>query len=427
MSALQRQQNGSVSLFVVIFASLLIITVGTAFIRIMIQGQMQTTANDLSKSALDSAYAGVEDAKRVIAEYYGRHCNIDPTPPQCTDLTTALNPGTGQWTDCRNDKFDEVSGGVRSNDGVVVKTTTASGSDSGADLNQAYTCLKVQMRPPDYVGALTPDMSRIIKLQSSSDNPIKIRIEWYMRQTGQGLNVNEDDATTPYTLPKQWPADRPPVIKAQLLQFPTYDEDNEANTGFTPSDFDNEVKNNASLFLLPSLNGAESSDTSPPSVFFILDGHEESPRPSPDTAKRVKCINAADRRYACSVDITLPDFTDSDGNVLKKTAYLKLSQFYSASNTDFRIKMFSADDPSRPLSFIDVQAVADSTGRANDLFRRVQSRIDIGGTSVPNPESAVDVTKSFCKEFIVTGDADTLKAGAHMGNSMPCPALPTTP
>lgn len=60
---------------------------------------------------------------------------------------------------------------------------------------------------------------------------------------------------------------------------------------------------------------------------------------------------------------------------------------------------------------------------ANDIFKRIRSRVDIA-SGVPAPGAAVDVTRSFCKEFMVT--ESTAYSGEHPNE---CPKIPvaTTP
>lgn len=396
------KQTGSVSLFVVIFAALLILLVATAFIRIMLQDQRQATANDLSRSALDSAYAGVEDTKRAIVEYYSKQCQLATTSSSdCDALKIAL--GTGDWTtDCTAvPKLLNITN--EPNMGFLLKEGTNNA------LDQAYTCIKVQMSPYDYLGSLTPSTSRIIKLQTTSDEAQQVTIEWYAMNDGQ--SVSADSGTSPiYQLPRDWPDDRPPVIKAQLLQFR-----NELDL----DSFDQDMTHNSTLFLLPSMLANPVAGTPPPS-FNTADHPKRDYQLGFAIPAECKWPNTNSTRYACSITINLPEVDGGNptGNT-PRTAYLKLSQFYNAANTEFRVIM--RDAAGDKLRFKDVQPVVDSTGRANDLFRRIRSRIDVGVSSVPNPESAVDVSKSLCKIFAVTDS--TVEATKYMLDGT-CPSIP---
>ena len=54
-----------------------------------------------------------------------------------------------------------------------------------------------------------------------------------------------------------------------------------------------------------------------------------------------------------------------------------------------------------------VQPEIDSTGRADTIFRRIKSRVNVGfntNGSFTFPEQGVDITGSLCKNFYVTND-----------------------
>ncbi len=97
--------------------------------------------------------------------------------------------------------------------------------------------------------------------------------------------------------------------------------------------------------------------------------------------------------YACSVMLNLP--TPIGGG--SPTAFLRLTPLYNAS--DYSVTLYNG---ATPLQFDGVQPEIDSTGRANDLFRRVVTRVAMINTNFAYPQSAVDVTGNLCKNFIVT-------------------------
>jgi len=88
---------------------------------------------------------------------------------------------------------------------------------------------------------------------------------------------------------------------------------------------------------------------------------------------------------------------------------LRVSIPYGAPATNFMVKMCEDAACSRTLPFVDVQARIDSTGRANDLFRRVEARVELMDVSFPFPEFAVtlsgDRNDSLRKAFWVTRDS----------------------
>lgn len=387
-------QEGAVSLFIVIFAALLIITIGTAFVRIVIQGQMQATADDLSKSALDSAYAGVEDAKRAIAEYSVLECASSNVPvgnqDRCNELNQALVATTSTgWTGCNSMIAAGVATSVAAGSNeVAVKANNNAADDS---LNQAYTCVKVKMKPDNYVTTTRQDESIVVKLKPEAGQSFdQVKIQWYdIGNTGGTISV--DDLSTGLKLPSTWPLNRPAVMKAQLLQY---------GSSFKLSNFDSDSDFNATQFLVPSSVGTNIAD-------FSSDNrqHQNDSSSANTTARAVRCDSTATSGYACEITLSLPSNWDDDDatadDIVNRQAFLKLSQFYASASTEVSITMLNTTMPGVPIRFT-TQPIVDVTGRANDVFRRIQSRIDLDRSSIPNIESAVDVTRSLCKNFIVT-------------------------
>lgn len=382
---IRQSESGAVSLFIVIFTALLITTITVAFVRTMIQNQQQATASDLSKSALDSAQAGVEDAKRLIV-YYRQHCMGTTLSTECQKLADLM----------KGDRCDTLQqAGISSGDKeVMIKQ-----SEGDDVLQQAYTCVKVSLNTIDFIGSVASNASRIIPLDADGAFN-QVTVEWYSQEDLQEALEHDGSGQVPKidlyngleqspSLPKlsNWPRTRPALLRAQLIQF---------NGDFALSDFDKTddgKMNTASLFLMPSLAGSTT-------INFSDDFRQTQGSLNPEQVACNKNFSATsiDGQYACKVTINLPVAVNADDNVTRSRAYLRISEFYNVRTT-FRITLGSAT--SGPVRFRGIQPIVDSTGRANDFFRRVSSRIELG-SSVPYVENAVDITNNLCKAFLVT-------------------------
>jgi Tfp pilus assembly protein PilX len=379
------KQTGAVSLFVVIFAALLMTVVTIGFIQLMLKDQQQATSNDLSQSAYDSAQAGVEDAKRLLILDQACRNGTAASTVNCTAVTNALVPAPGtSETSCDTLARAGIVG--EENGETIIQQ---SDTDNAARLNQAYTCVKINVNTSDYKGQVALNGSSVIPLTgvASFDS---IELSWFSKEDVGAATANPQigfptqDATV--SLPpvgSRWQFNYPALMRTQLMQM---------GGRFTLRDFDDSQGDNKSntntLFLYPSATGL--SDRA-----FVADAR----RSILNAPQQVKCNTSFDQgEYACRVTITLP--SPIDGNVAQRNAYLHLGALYNGAH--FSVKLKSGG---QYVPFDRVQPEIDSTGRANDIFRRIKARVELKG-DFTYPEAAIDMEGSLCKNFTITDTED---------------------
>ena len=355
---MHKYNKGAVSIFVVIFTALLVTVVTVSFMRLMIRDQQQATDSDLSQSAYDAALAGVEDAKRALTRY---DASTDGDLGRCNQIAVVLGrPNT-----------DPVGVG-------------------SSQLQQSYTCVQVQLDTPDYRKALKADETQLIPLRATGEFN-QVKIEWFDQDDSETVTLQEGSSSgSSISLDPRasWPSTRPPVLETQLMQ---------TNRTFSLSEFDNTSgdKSNANtLFLYPK---ARSTATT---YSFTEDIRRDKDSDAPVEAQCKTDIHTG-TPYACVTTLNIPDPRGS-GTTQRNddTAYLRLTARYNKANVKITLLRTNNTGTTTTVDFDGVQPLVDSTGKANDLFRRVRARIEPAGGVYP--EAAVDMTSSFCKTFRVT-------------------------
>ena len=389
MRTIRHYQSGAVSLFVVIFAMLLITVVTVSFLRLMVADQQRATNSDLSQSAYDSALAGTEDAKRSLL-YFQQICN-QQGEAACDAMIADM-----QSAECN--LALQKTGIISATTGEVLVQQ----SSGDQELQQAYTCVLMALQTPDYIGNLAENKSKLIPLIGVSDTVTSVRVEWYsaedLSSTGSTANAVDLPALPKASLISKdaWPQNRPPVMRTQLMQ---------TGSSFTLADFDTvsgSESNTNTLFLYPTSGVAAASQS------FSTDTRKPDANGNPGTksAAPVRCQSTVTGgMYACKLDMVLPNVIGGGD----RTAFLRLTSFYGS--THFRVSLL--DGGGSVVKFDAVQPEIDATGRANDLFRRVVSRVDLIDTSFPYPEAAVDLTGDFCKDFAITNDVANYETSAE--------------
>lgn len=368
------RQRGITSIFVVIFASLLFSIIALSFAGLMNREQQRSSDDELSQSAYDSALAGVEDAKRVImlAQNDNAQAAQAIARNECNTIRAA----------------GLISGGDVEAEVPIQSSTTGLGSE----LNQAYTCVKVSLESPNYEVPLNQAMqSKLIPLYgASSFNTVEI--EWQMAgdttlpcgQDSVDFSVNRLCTLENWSSAENTPA----MLRAQFI-LP-----NETITNLDALNSDN-VGN--TVFLYPS----QRVDTT--QSLNVLDRFVFDYNPSGSTSQHqpvaARCepdVVSGDQTFQCRKRIQLGKTVARNSNF----SMLRLSSLYKAAGT-VRITLFNG---SNRVDFNGVQPMVDSTGRANDLFRRVEARLSFA-SDVRYVENAVDTTGSLCKDFWVTRES----------------------
>lgn len=365
MAKKQITKSGAVSIFVVIFFTLLISILTVGFVKIMISEQQRATSSDLSQSAYDAALAGVEDSKRAL-----RACNTG-TSTAC-DALQAPN-------DCNVIARAGVAGTVGGSETIV-----RSSSSVGSEFNQAYTCVNINMETPDFLYEASEGRSQLIPLRAAGQFDTVV-VEWLVQDDiGEG-NLPTAPSGSGSDLPSAgaWGALAPPLMRAQVIT---------PSDSFRPSDFDGSgVSQTAFIRPISMMH----TDTPPSNPSISLAG---SPRATTDgqfdnSVSPVICSSRfANDSYSCRAEMTLVAPVSADQSV---NAFLRLTPIYKGASV--RVSLLSGGSV---VNFNGAQPSADVTGRASTLFRRVEARLQVGD-DFPYPNYALDANNPICKDFAV--------------------------
>lgn len=408
-------KRGVASFYVVAFSTLILVIVAASFAAIIISEINRTANDDLSQSAYDSALAGVEDAKLAFANYTsclergeskasglngdgvlscGEIIYIMEDEEKSCDMTARM---LGRLSDNANDVGE-----------VIVKE-----SDVDNKMLQAYTCVKIQTVLKDYRSTLSEaNSSKIVRvrLDDRDASEVKtVRISWYADSNSTLLNFNNFDnsrVTFPSIVKKR--AATPPTIGLTLIQT--------KKGGFSYSDFERTVGSNTdrgTLFLVPTNNKEAAGKNLEDNYYGAYNGLNNMIssagfiKSNDKTVKNlpyaVYCDPDGGNEFVCSATIALPD--PVGGERSNDTFVFVVSLPYNQPSTDFalelcdnangcsetRVENDEEEIISHQMNLKGMQISIDSTGRANDLFRRVETRLEGTDDAYPYPLYAIQL------------------------------------
>ena len=402
-----RTKSGAASIFVVIFTTLLLSIITLSFVRIMLSEAKQTTDYDLSQSAYDSALAGIEDAKIALLKYHeclSKGASASSGTQECQKAIKAMTAENA------TDNCDIVSDMItrpNNNEETIVQSEKRNDVTEGGEvMNQAYTCVKINEATEDYLGTLNQNyQSKMIPIRTGQNANIdSILLQWYnsvdsnkliarnyiTSLSSRSFTTNKENYGSSNFKPGRFAATplAPPVIRLKYMQS--------SPNGFTLASLNQNsgnTTNQGTLLFRPSTNGVTEIGNS--SSIGLAASADKSLNNPVD-------VNCANSEFRCSVKIKLPEAVG--GSRDDATSFIYLSLPYNQPETTFSVKLLDASGKAIP--FLGVQSKIDSTGRANDLFRRLEARVEMVDVYYPFPEYGVNISgtgdDSIWKNFYVT-------------------------
>jgi len=388
MRKMQKTKHGMASIYVVVFVTMLIGVITLSFLRIMLSESGRTEKSTLADSAMNSAMAGVEDAKTLLVAYDNCINGLISDKARCGEVMTKVNSTADNSCDL----------GVYSSDNET-NVGYGGANNSGSISDQAYTCVNLTVKG-DFVGRIDdsePVLVVPMRVEGGDVNSVAgVNISWTGSNSdsyddyGDFSNSSLEKKDVASVLGKKGVtttnsgnASKANGLKVTLIQTSSsYNNDD-----FYVSDVANEQTNRATVMLLPSSASDAISNVTKENLLRSADKTYNAPL-------SVKCTGD---NY-CATDVTFP--MPKGGDRFQDTFFLVISRVYSEPTVDeVTIKMHDVDGNEIP--FFNVQPIVDSTGRAGDLVRRVEVRLGSNaGQFVPLAELTVD--GGLDKDFFVT-------------------------
>jgi hypothetical protein len=423
-------KKGATSLIVTMFFTLLAGILVLSFISIMLSNINESTNYNLSQSAYDAALAGIEDAKVMLLEYKRCIARNDTHSSRCENVVKAVEAVDSEENcDIVREALGRATTSAKNETLIRTDNSAVDGVDASFDM--AYTCVKVSQETSNYLGIISSESdTKVIPLRTRRHDETdqtslvdKVRIEWYSNDDfsaikDNGLLDNYVKTLPTYTFTNgkfsdssitndhnafNTVASLPVPINVGLIQ---------AGASFKLADFNTPhsggtLTNRGRLTLRPVSGRTAGSTTTiardafAKSTYAADKDYNNSAKWDNDLVFNaanspidVKCHNhsyTGTYTYACSATILLPQPYDATGALDAQDGFrfLTLSSPYADPDISFSITMLNAED--KTVDFIGVQSSVDSTGRANDLFRRIDARVELIDTGYPFPKYTLAV------------------------------------
>jgi len=425
-----KTKKGAASFYIVAFSTLILVVIAASFATLVINEITRTSNDDLSQSAYDSALAGVEDAKVAFMNYQrciesGVTTGTKPTgtgTPTCAEIVYWV-----QHPDCY--MVGHILGriGKTENKEVAIGEVISSDGRATNNLNQAYTCAIIDADLSDYRANITTSNSdKVVKVELQDGIHAKdieaVKFSWYSNRDGVDYSYSHFDygsngGKVVFRPINMSGISTPPAMAIQLIQ---------TGQSFTLEQFEasaGNTTNRGTLYLIPFGDTAAkpnarslvsknedanttyvyAQDNKIDAKWFALANDKNSDnRPF-----LVYCNGNSSTEYACTVTINLPQPVGGTARN-DDTFMFTVSLPYGQPDTDFSMEFIckngvsacgnstsigepGSSETKKSASLSNVQVRVDSTGRANDLFRRVETRLETTDTAFAYPFYAIQL------------------------------------
>lgn len=396
-------KSGATSFYVVAISTLILVILATSFATAIMAEIVRSSNDDLAQSAYDSALAGIEEAKLAYENY--RNCinkgitSPDKEPEKDGTITCEKIIWWMEHPDC--DMVAHILGRLKDNvEGGEINLEYTTMGITNSEMDQAYTCAEIDVNPQDVYGSLSMSVPyKIINVDNKSARLADAVVLKWHRNNGDAQDASFSNIVDNKKV--AFPSIRglnvlptPATISFEIVQTPlegfTFNQLNSLSPG------SGKKSNRATMYFVPTdeENMAKPKTSATANYVGIYDGETNYINAS-EVAKNnnhsknlpytVYCDeNNSD--FACSVTIELPSpIDDPDRN--NDDFYFVLSLPYGGPSTDYSISYRCHGDTCGSSSeyedpSINHQIVIDSTGRANDMYKRIEVRLDAEAPSL---------------------------------------------
>lgn len=418
MKGIKKIKNGAASFYIVVFSTLILLVVVVSFAAVVSTEMTKTSNDDLSQSAYDSAMAGIEDAKLAYYKYV--ECGDGDKEYNSSDKCKRIR----WYIDSTDDEYAE-KGETRCD--MVERILNTKSIVGDKSMQEEYTCVKIDVKAKDIKKDVVSDEPVVIKprfYNDSAANVAKIRIEWSSSVDNEIPNeepyFNGNDAVvfpeeeqkipvvslglvqtgTPFSLENFDSASNGQTNRGLIYMVPTFGVKPRASQSggllsklyegikeikdymdrfksFLKGDLANlginedEAKKEKNYISAVVDDGSNSNNKISAGELVKSNNKAEPNKPYLVGCGKVNGDNEEDG-YLCSVEIELPKVI-GDGSRRDDTFALIVSLPYGGPDTAFSISFFDNDNKKMDLKG---QINVDSTGRANDLYRRLTVRLE---------------------------------------------------